>query len=396
MSRKQRRARGAAALRQLASGQFEARISLGFDAAGRRIRKNLYAPSEGKLKAIMATERRRFEGRSRNANDAERVTLADYLDEWLEEEVRHRNRLATYVLRKSICRNHIVPHLGRLMLGVIEPSHVRGLLNALRLTNVGARTQQVVHTTLSRAFKAAVRDELIPRNVVQLVDTPRAPRIVKYILSEEEARRLLVAAQQDEFYALYVLAVTTGLRQGELFALQWADIDFRDSTIRVRATLTEDENRHLVRSEPKTNSSRRVVDLPEFAVAALRKHQMGNETFDGFVFHDTGGGPLRKSNFIRRNFRPLLQRAELPRITFHTLRHVANSILYAKGVNIRMLAERLGHSTTRTTIDHYSHVATGSQRAAARELDAIFGPQIGGHDQPKTQRLGNLGQPDKF
>jgi len=135
---------------------------------------------------------------------------------------------------------------------------------------------------------------------------------------------------------------------------------------------------NLVRTDPKTDSSRRIVDLPTAAVAVLRKHRTQTTGFSGYVFRDSAGGPIRKSNFVRRHYHPLLKRAGLPRVTFHTLRHVANSLLFARGVNITILAERLGHSTTRTTLDHYSHVLTGSQRDAVTKLDAIFGTEASG------------------
>lgn len=390
-----RRTRGKTKARRVPRGEYSARIRL-----GPSIRKRIYAATQSELDAKIELELRRYSERPRHAGEAERVTLQAYIEEWLED-VKQTKRLATYQLRERTCRNHILPHLGSLKIGYIEAAHVRGLLKTLRSKNVGARTLQVVYATLSCVLRNAMKDELIPRSVVEIVDRPKAPKREKHILDESQAKRLLEAAKGDPYEALYVLALTTGLRQGELFALEWADVELQQAAIRVRATLTEDEDGNLVRSEPKTESSRRIVDLPKIAVKALRDHKAGTQVFEGFVFRDSNGGPLRKSNFLRRNFHPLLEQPRIceeckaqclrgtlgacpecgstrskraiPKITFHSLRHVANSVLLAQGADIRLLADRLGHSTTRTTIDHYSHVLTGRQREAADKLDAVFG-----------------------
>jgi len=367
-----RRARGDGTIRKLASGRYEARLTLGYDANGKRKRKNLYAESEEALRVKIMREQQLLVAKPRYYADAERITVAAFLTEWVETEVKSENRYATYLLREGTCRNHIVPHIGSLKLSQVEDDHIRGLLRALQRQGVGTRTRQVAHATLRRAFAIAMRDKLIPTNPVATVERPKGVR-TKHIFSEKEALVFLSAAKGHSYEALYVLALTTGMRQGELFALDWSDVDLQRAALRVQATLVEDADGKLIRGEPKTASSRRIVDLPNVAVEALKEHRTRTHGFEGFVFRDSIGGPLRKSNFLRRYFYPLLKRAELPRITFHALRHVANSILLARGANIRLLADRLGHATTRTTLEHYSHVLTGAQREAAQTLDTVFG-----------------------
>ena len=342
-----------------------------------RARKRANALGSAQTRPVAAHTRseahKRARSKPRYYADAERITVAAFLTEWVEAEVKSENRHATYLLREGTCRNHIAPYIGSLKLSQVEDDHIRGLLRALQRQGVGTRTRQVVHATLRRAFAVAMRDKLIPSNPVATVERPKGVRTQKRIFSEEEALVFLSAAKGHPYEALYVLALTTGMRQGELFALDWSDVDLQHAALRVQATLVEDADRRLIRGEPKTASSRRIVDLPNVAVEALKEHRTRSRGFEGFVFRDSIGGPLRKSNFLRRYFYPLLKQAELPRITFHTLRHVANSILLARGANIRLLADRLGHSTTRTTLEHYSHVLTGAQREAAQTLDKVFG-----------------------
>jgi integrase len=193
-------------------------------------------------------------------------------------------------------------------------------------------------------------------------------------LAPDQVIRLLAAAKDDRLEALYVLAVTTGLRQGELLGLQWEDVDFPGAALHVRHTLHELNGRLWI-GEPKTKRACRQVDLPAIAVVALRGHRermLIEDRSDGLVFCDTQGGPLRKSNLLRRSFLPLLKRAGLPAIRFHDLRHTAATLLLAQGVHPKIVQERLGHSNIALTLDTYSHVLPGMGREAASKLDALL------------------------
>ncbi len=402
MKKKSRRSRGEGAIRKLASGGYEARLTVGCDANGKRIRKNLYAETKDVLIAMIARTRQQHVAKPRYHADAEALTMAGFIAEWLESEVKSNNRPATYRLREGTCRNHIVPYLGMMRLAHVEDNHVRGLLQVLQGKSIGARTRQVVHATLHCVFEVAVRDKLLATNPMSTVEKPKTRRKEKVIFTEEEARLFIAAARGDQYEALYILALMSGMREGELFALEWSNIDLQEQVVRVRANLAQDLKYQLVREETKTASSWRVVDLPKIAVEALRDHKKRIRGFEGLVFRDSADGPLRKSNFLRRQYHPLLERwrvctdcdhlwlrdranaicpacssaeskPRLPHVTFHTLRHVVNSILLARGVNVRLLADRLGHSTTRTTLEHYSHVLPDARREAARSLDDLFG-----------------------
>ena len=205
------------------------------------------------------------------------------------------------------------------------------------------------------------------------MERPRVPRKEFRVLDADEARRLLEAAKGDRLEALLVLALTTGMRQGELLGLQWEDVDLKNGTIYVRRTLLEVDGR-LTTGETKSGRNRR-LDLPEIAVEALREHRkrMMAEGHPGpWVFCDTKGGPIRKNNLIRRWFKPLLEKAGLPEIRFHDLRHTAATLLLTLGVHPKVVQERLGHSQISVTLDTYSHVLPSLQKQAASKLDAMF------------------------
>lgn len=194
------------------------------------------------------------------------------------------------------------------------------------------------------------------------------------VLTPEQVNALLMAAREDRFYALYVLAVTTGLRQGELLGLQWSDVALEGAALHVRHALHELAGR-LWLDQPKTTKARRTVDLSAVAVVALRQHykrMLAERNPPEFVFCDTHGGLVRKSNLIRRSFLPLLKRAGLPRIRFHDLRHTAATLLLLQGVHPKVVQERLGHSQISITLDTYSHVLPSMGRGAAAKLDALL------------------------
>ncbi len=232
------------------------------------------------------------------------------------------------------------------------------------------------HVVLRRALSQAVRFGLVPRNPCDAVQRPKVPRRAPKWLDADQTRKLLDVARGDRLEALVVLAVTTGLREGELLGLQWGDADLADATLNVSRQMLEGSDGTLATGELKTARSRRRVDLPVVAVEALRRHRarLGAVPLPSVpMFSDPGGGPIRRSNLLRRWFYPLLARAGLPKVRFHDLRHTHASLLLAQGVNPKVVQERLGHSQISLTLDTYSHVMPSLQRDAARRLDELLG-----------------------
>jgi integrase len=198
-------------------------------------------------------------------------------------------------------------------------------------------------------------------------------------LSPEEARRFLEAARGDRFAALYTLALSTGMRQGEMLALRWRDADLEAGTTQVCGSL---EQGTLVIAEPKTAGSRRQVTLTRAAVEALRRHRVAQAeerlravVWDdrGLVFCTEAGTPVDVRNLVRRSFTPLLEKAGLPRIRFHDLRHTAATLLLGQGTHPKVVADLLGHTRIGTTLDLYSQVTPTMQAQAAATMDAILG-----------------------
>ena len=200
-------------------------------------------------------------------------------------------------------------------------------------------------------------------------------------LSPEQARQLLDTAAGDRLGALYVLALSTGMRQGELLALHWENLDLDAASLQVRGTLRRVDG-GLAVLEPKTAASRRQITMPAAAVDALRRHRaaqneerlrIGSAWHDNdLVFANEIGRPIEPGNLVRRSFQALLAQAGLPRIRFHDLRHTAATLMLSRGVHSKIAAETLGHSRVGVTLDIYSHVTPTMQREAAAAMDEVL------------------------
>jgi integrase len=213
--------------------------------------------------------------------DAGSITVEEYTARWLADSVRDTVRSTTYERYEQITRKHIVPEIGRVKLKALTPAHVRGLYRKKLEAGLSPRTVQYIHVTLHKALKQAVRDGLVPRNSTEAVKPPQVRREEIHPLTPEQVKTLFEAAKGDRLDALYVLAVTTGLRQGELLGLKWDDVDMEAGTLSVRRTLTTAKGGPVL-SAPKTKGSRRTVKLSQTALEALRSHlgrQLGEMTW---------------------------------------------------------------------------------------------------------------------
>ena len=219
---------------------------------------------------------------------------------------------------------------------------MRGLYREKLEAGLSPRTVQYIHVTLHKALKQAVADGLIPRNATEAVKPPQVCREEMQPLLPEQVKMLLEAARGDRLEALYVLAVTTGLRQGELLGLKWEDVDLEDGTLQVRRTLTTAKGGPQL-TAPKTKGSRRIVRLTQSAVKALRSHlkRQLEEIIDsagslwrenGLIFASETGELLDRRNVTTHRFKPLLKRAGLPQIRFHDVRHTCATLLLGRNV----------------------------------------------------------------
>jgi integrase len=306
------------------------------------------------------------------------MTVGAYLDSWLNDSVRGHVRPSTFYRHESVVRLHIRPALGRLKLAGLNPAHVQALYRAKLDERLSPTTVHRIHEVLHAALKQAARWELAPRNVCEAVSVsvPRRRRPDIRPLNPGQARAFLKAAEGDRYEAFFVLALTAGLRLGELRGLCWDAVDLKSGLLQVRRTLVRAGNR-LVFGEPKTARGR-VVALTPRAVEGLKAHRSRQQAAglydaDGLVFRSPRADkPVDHRHLTYRYFRPILERAGLPRIRLHDLRHSCATLLLAGNVNPKIVQELLGHANIAITLDTYSHILPGMMAPAVDAMEDVL------------------------
>ncbi len=372
-----RRGNGTGGVTRRKDGSWMARYTV--QTPSGRKRKVIYAGSHEEARRKLAEA---IADRDRGlAYDSGGLTVDEYLARWLEDSVQGSVKVTTHASYGSLVKNHVSPTLGKTKLSALTPAHVQTLYRQKLDEGLAPKTVKYIHTTLHRALKQAVRWGLVPRNAAAEVDPPRVrtPEIMP--LSPAEARQLLQAARGDRLEALYLLAVTTGMRQGEILGLGWEDADLDAGVVRVRRTLTLARGGPRL-TEPKTRGSRRQVRLTKSAVGALERHRVRQEAEraaagakwedQGLVFTTRIGTPIRRAKLHRESWKPLLRNAGLPDTRFHDLRHTCATLLLTKGVHPKIVSEMLGHSSISITLDTYSHVIPGMGEVAASAMEDIL------------------------
>lgn len=316
--------------------------------------------------------------------DPHKMTLADWLRQWLDTEAVHNVSPTTLRGYRYMADKHVIPALGKIPLLKLKPVHIQDYywrkLNEGRHRGTGGLSPQSVRhhdRLLNVALKRARALGLIARNPIEDVTAPRVDEREIEILSDDEAAVLLRAAEGTRLYGPVLLAWATGVRRGELLALRWADIDLKRASMTIRQSLEQTKNGLRLKG-PKTKRSRRVITLPSMAVEMLRDHKrhqaeerialgLGRNEND-IVFTDIEGG-LWAPDRLSGQFTRLVRRAKLRPIGFHGLRHTHITNLLRSGVHPKIASERAGHSSVATTLDIYSHAVESLQEDAAQRVD---------------------------
>jgi integrase len=379
MARK-RRGRNEGGIYKRGDGQWTASISLGYDGTGQRKRRVVYGSSKKEVQdKLRDLQNRASHGTLDNAGQ---MTVGQFLDHWLEKVARPAVRPTTYARYEEHVRLHLKPHLGSVRLAKLNDLHVEHLLAEMQHSGASDSCRRRVGKALRQALRHAVNKGCLAVNPALKVKLPRVDKKEITVYDQEQVGTFLKAARKDRFYCLYVLALDSGMRQGELFGLQWPDIEFGTGSVHVQRSL-ENTGDQLRLKDTKSKKGRRRIDLSRFTLDALHEHRKrmlaaGLDVKAGPVFCDSQGGYLRKSNFHRASFKPVLKRAKLPRIRFHDLRHTCATLLLLQDVNVKVVSERLGHATVQLTLDTYSHVLPTMQQKAAERMHSLFDQMTSG------------------
>ncbi|MBA3779735.1 MAG: site-specific integrase [Chloroflexi bacterium] len=308
-----------------------------------------------------------------------RLTVGAFLDEWLELSVRDRCRPNTFDSYAFFVRKYLTPALGHVPIAKLGPEHVQRMLTDLTASGkLSPTTVRYVYSVLRIALSRALKAGKVVRNVATLVDPPRKARFELAPLSAEQVQAFLEDVAADRMGPLYVAAIGLGMRQGELLALRWQDVDLEAGTVSVRHTLQRD-GRTL--AAPKTERAKRTLRLGGEVLASLRAHRVrqleermaaGTRWHDeDFVFTTPLGSPLDSRN-VTRAFQAALTRSGLPRQRFHDMRHACATLLLEGGEELGVVSKILGHATLGTTADVYAHLTPAMSQRVADRMDTVL------------------------
>jgi len=365
-----RRANGEGSIRLRPDGRWEgtARVTL---TDGRRKRVSVFGKTQTealhKLRPVITNEHNGIR------RPTQTHTVGSWLDTWLTSLGPSVIRPKTREGYESTIRLHLKPRIGHIKLAELRPLTLQSAINTAVEEGKSTRHILLLRQVLSSALSEAVRQELITRNVARMIKIPsyRAPE--KATWSADQAARFLETAQNHPHYLAFLLAITDGLRLGEVLGLQWDDVDLDDRTITVRAQLQRIRGCGLQLVGLKTASSQRTIPLSDNATivfASLARRKTSNATF---VFVSATGGPIDPKNFAERTFKGLCGLAGVPPITFHEQRHTAATLYKDVGqANPKDAQSILGHAQVTTTMQIYQHSSIEQRRTIIDRVDAAL------------------------
>ena len=355
------------------------RIFLGRDANGKRkyFNKTIHGTKKDAQKFLTAKTREKDLG---IFVEPASMPLNDFLDRWLEEIAKNKLRARTFDNYESLLNCHVREKIGAKRLSGIQPYEVQKLYNDMKKANYSPKTIRHVHNVLSPAFKQAVKWKMLMQNPCDLCELPRMEKTEMMYFTPEETAKFLDAAKSDKYFPAFLLAIETGMRPEEYLGLQWKDIDFENKILAVRRALVVKKGGGFIFTEPKTKKSRRSIPISDSLIVALKinrwlqERTQSNESYQNLdlVFASEIGTPLLHGNLLRRHFKPIRDKAELPKIRLYDLRHTTATLLLSAGENPKVVSERLGHASIVLTLDTYSHVLPSMQKDATNKMEKLM------------------------
>ncbi|EOO24845.1 DNA integration/recombination/inversion protein [Bacillus cereus BAG1X2-3] len=307
-----------------------------------------------------------------------KLSYGEYLQDWFNTK-KHSVGIQTAKVLKGYLNSRIIPSLGNIKLDKLTSLHMQNYVNSLRDEGLKRGTIEKIIKIIRNSLEHAIDMELITKNVAAKTKLPKSDKEELTIWNEQEVQLFLKATQDSRYSIVFHMALVTGMRQGELLGLRWKDVDLEKGHLTISQTLSHDGKMFLLGG--KTKSSLRKILLPASTVAKLKKHRavvLKEKLGQGEEYHDNdlvmctpSGTPITPAN-VRRSLNALIKKAAVPKIRFHDLRHTHATLLLAKGVNVKVISERLGHSNIKITLDTYSHVLPTMQEDAVNKIEEIL------------------------
>lgn len=404
MSRKRKNGEGTIRLRQ--DGRWEGRCVIGYDDNGYPKTKNVLAKTKRECVEKLRLLREAC-GSTKSDKIRPDMCFGDWITYWYENHCKPKIRLTTQANYEDRIRLHIIPEIGQIPLNKLTQNDLQQFYGRLKKNGRKSHTElygeglsdrmvRMCHASCRSALEKAVQDGLIRTNPASGCKLPPKKAREMQVLNRDELQRLLIQAREEGYYELFLLELATGLRLGELMALQWDDLNFKTGVLTINKQVYEVKGQ-LIFNQPKTKASIRKLVLPRALLAVLKEYKKTVESRWMFPSPVKEDRPLTPG-MAERRLRLILQHAGCRHIRFHDLRHTFATLALENGMDVKTLSAMLGHVSAATTLDIYTHITDDMQRAAAAYIDRGIGkaePQAGAlTPEQKTARPEATGMTD--
>ncbi|MGG5737781.1 tyrosine-type recombinase/integrase [Bacillus cereus group sp. IBL03679] len=300
-----------------------------------------------------------------------KITLKDYLIQWLEIKKMsvEKSSLSRY---QSSINTHIIPSIGMIPLHKLNVMHIQKCYQSGVNSGIANNTILFQHRVLRAALNLAVKQNIISRNPATLAVIPKTEKSSIQTWTEKEVKQFLLHSQESRYHIGYLLAITTGMRLGEVLGLRWQDVDFNNHTVTINQTLGHDNK---IKASAKNNSSKRTIPIPLEVIEELKKRKLQinkDKLRIGPAYHDldlitcNNLGKVTTRSTFTSHFNKVIENAGIKKIKFHDTRHTHATLLLKQGVHPKVVSERLGHSDISLTLRIYSHVLPNMQEDAVK------------------------------
>ena len=375
-----KRANGEGNIRKRKDGRWEGRFTAGHDpATGKQIIKSVLGKTQAEVKEKL---KKALDGAQKvDFTKSGKYTVGLWMDEWFENVAKIKVRASSHQTYRGYIDNHIKPSIGNIPIEKLTTMDLqkfyRKLLTKGRVERIeakdqpkglSAKTVRNINQVISSAMDLAVAQKIIPANPTNACALPKIEHQEMQTIPTEQLQAFLQEAKATGVYEMYYIELATGLRRGELLGLKWQDIDWKNGIIKIRRQVARVDGQ--IKEAPlKTKNSYRTVTISQQAIAVLKEQK--KKTNDTYVFPSPNGGPISPDS-VNNMLKRVLERAGIPKVRFHDLRHTFATIALQNGVDIKTVSGMLGHFSAGFTLDTYAHVTTSAQKEAAQTMGNIL------------------------
>ena len=387
MSKKRKSGEGT--LRQRSDGRWEARVVIGYDENNLPCTKNVTAVNKDKCLEKLEKLKQEIGIVGHNNIKADKQ-FGEWIDFWYQQYVKITLKQTTQSEYESLIYRHIIPEIGNIKLNKFTQNDLQQFYSRLKISGRQIHTEicgqglsdrmvRACHTLCRMCFEKAVEENLIRTNPAKGCKLPPKKAKEMQVLTRDEMQRFIIQAKSDGYFEIFVLELCTGMRRGEILGLQWDDLNMQTGELHIsRQVALVNGNIHI--STPKTKSSVRTIIIPPDILKILAEYKKRINSIWIFPSPKTDNTPLHPAT-VTSILDRILKRAECKDIRFHDLRHTFATNALASGMDVKTLSMIIGHISSETTLNIYTHITDNMQRSAANKIEQGFGRNEGSLDE---------------